>query len=201
MKNQELEVKFHIADLSILGQRLTDLGASLSHPRVHEVNLRFDTPDGSLGRASRVLRLRKDDAARLTFKGPSLYQQGVTARQEVEFAVSDFDAARLFLEALGYQVSMMYEKYRTTYAVDQMHITLDEMPYGDFVEIEGGDTAKIHRISVLLELAWALRVPDSYTVIFERLLKEYHLSFRDLSFENFRNLNVSLEKIGIHPAD
>ncbi len=201
MKNQELEVKFHVADLSRLEKRLIELGASLAHPRVHEINLRFDTPDGKLDGGSQVLRLRKDDAARLTFKGPSLYEQGVTARQEVEFVVSDFDAARLFLEALGFQVSMMYEKYRTTYQLGQVHITLDEMPYGSFAEIEGPETEDIRRLPNELGLDWELRVPDSYTSVFMRLRQVSKLSFRDLSFENFKGVTAPLGRVGIRPAD
>lgn len=41
------------------------------------------------------------------------------------------------LQELGYVVSEVYEKYRTTYKLNVLQITLDEMPYGMFVEIEG----------------------------------------------------------------
>ncbi len=40
----ELEVKFYLADLPALEARLQALGARLSQARVHEINLRFDTP-------------------------------------------------------------------------------------------------------------------------------------------------------------
>ena len=54
-----------------------------------------------------------------------------------KFEVSSFDNAKALLEALGYRVSVMYEKYRTTYDWGGCEVTLDEMPYGDFAEIEG----------------------------------------------------------------
>ncbi len=201
MKNQELEVKFYVADLLEIEARLRALGARLEQSRVHEVNLRFDTPDGDLGRGYRVLRLRQDDAARLTYKGPSQYQEGVRARQEIEFTVSDFEAARAFLEALGYVVSMMYEKYRTTYELDGVHITLDEMPYGDFIEIEGPDPKSIRSIQDRLELDWEKRVPESYTALFEQLRLALRLPFKDLSFANFDGLDISMSVIRIQPAD
>jgi len=199
--NKELEIKFHISDLPGLERRLQALGATCSQVRLHEVNLRFDTPDGSLASGSRVLRLRQDNAARLTYKGPTTYEQGVRVRTEIEFVVDDFDAARLFLEALGYQVVMTYEKYRTTYEMGGTHITLDEMPYGNFMEIEGPDSDHILAVNAQLGLDWERRVPDSYTVIFDHLRQTMGWSFQDLSFKDFEGLEFSLEGIGIHPAD
>jgi hypothetical protein len=70
------------------------------------VNLRFDTPDGRLTRSLQVLRLRQDTLADL--QGSRGYGRGVHARRELEFTVSDFEAARALLSA-GYQVSLMYE--------------------------------------------------------------------------------------------
>jgi adenylate cyclase class 2 len=201
VKNQELEVKFHVANLADIARRLHSLGAVEILPRVHEINLRFDTPESELAQGYRVLRLRQDSAARLTYKGPSRYQEGVRLRQEIEFVVGDFESARLFLEALGYEVQMMYEKYRTTYGLDGVHITLDEMPYGAFVEIEGPDPESIRRLDDRLGLDWERRVPESYTVIFERLSEAMGLSVRDLSFENFAGKIIRLDSIHVLPAD
>jgi adenylate cyclase class 2 len=200
-KDQELEVKFHVLDLSKLENRMRDWDTAVVQPRTHEVNLRFDTPQGELARTERVLRLRQDTAARVTYKGPSLSQEGVRLRQEYEFVVSDHQAARNLFEALGYQVSMMYEKYRTTYDMQGVFVTLDEMPYGRFLEVEGPDPASIRSVSHRLGLDWDARVLESYTLIFDRLRLSLALSFRDLSFANFSSLDVSLDVLGIHPAD
>ena len=54
--------------------------------------------------------------ARFTFKGPSEEEEGgILSRQEIEFVVGDFESAKQFLEALGYEVVVFYEKFRTTY--------------------------------------------------------------------------------------
>jgi adenylate cyclase class IV len=100
MKDQELEVKFFVTNLPAVEGRLQDLGAHLTLPRVFEVNLRFDTPSNDLSKSLRVLRLRKDAIARLTYKGPASGLGGARLRQELEFEVSDFAVARAFLEAL-----------------------------------------------------------------------------------------------------
>jgi adenylate cyclase class 2 len=195
--DQELEVKFYLPDLLTLRARLETAGAQLVQPRVHEINLRFDTPSGDLARGYRVLRLRQDTEARLTYKGPGELVDGVRSRQELEFTVSDFGTARHFLEALGYEVSVMYEKYRTTYALRGVLVTLDEMPYGNFAEIEGPDGASIRKTAEVLGLDWERRILDSYIMLFDRLRERLGLAFRDLSFENFEELTVTGEMLGL----
>ena len=201
MENQEIEVKFHVKDLAGLERRLQELGARLAAPRVYETNLRFDRPDGSLASSFQVLRLRQDAAARLTYKGPSQYQDGARVRTEIEFEVGDFDKAKALFEALGYQVALMYEKHRTTYVLDEVDVVLDEMPYGAFAELEGPDPARLQSLATRLGLDWERRAPDSYTAIFERLRGVYNFTFRDLSFENFQGKEYPLAAIGIRPAD
>jgi len=198
---QEVEVKFYLRDLAGLEKRLQALGAQLSQPRVRETNLRFDTPDGDLTRAKRVLRLRQDEQVRMTFKGPAAVREDVSVRQEIEFAVSDFEAARHLLEALGYVVSVMYEKYRRTYELDGLHVTLDEMPYGSFAEIEGSEVEGIQAAAARLGLDWGARVMESYLALFGRLQAATQLPGRDLTFDNLAGRQVLPESMGVRYAD
>src|SRR5512142_3142061 len=161
---QETEAKFYVRRLDALRQRAEQLGASRVDEHVHELNLRFDTPGRDLHRQGRVLRLRQDKRVRITYKDGETTQPGTLSRREVEFTVSDFDAARELLEALGYEVAFTYEKYRTTYKLGSLEIVLDELPYGHFIEIEGDgpieDTAK------KLGLKWDASIRGSYSVLF-----------------------------------
>lgn len=201
MNDQELEVKFLLSDLATLEQRLRSMGAHLEAARVHEINLRFDTEDGRLRSGYQALRLRQDAQVRLTYKGPGEDVGGVRVRREIEFSVGDFHAARAFLEALGFQVIFFYEKFRTTYNLHGLHITLDEMPFGRFVEIEGPDPASIRQAADELSLSWDRRILDSYTLIFENLRLAQGLQFTDISFANFEDLSPRLEAIGLRLAD
>lgn len=198
---QELEIKLYLADMVGFKHRVESLGANLVEERLHEINLRFDTPDGRLSRAAQVLRLRQDTAARVTFKGPGETLDGVYARREIEFTASDYQSAQALLEALGYQVSMMYEKYRTTFNLSGLQVTLDEMPYGNFTEIEGSNGAQIRAAAEQLGVNWEARINDSYTILFDQLKKKKGLTFQDLSFENFRDLQISPSDLGVTPAD
>ena len=202
MNGQEIEAKFHVQNLRKIELRLLELKAQLIQPRVHEVNLRFDRPDGELRNSFRVLRLRQDDIARFTFKGPSVEKEGgILSRQEIEFEVGDFDSAKQFLEAIGFQVVVFYEKFRATYELNDTHIMLDELPYGSFIEIEGENVESIHSIADLLSLNWEAMVKAGYHALFERVAGKYGLDVSKLSFENLEGVTIKTTDMGIVAAD
>ena len=196
-KGKEIEVKFFVGDGIRIQNALKEHGAQLVKPRQHESNLRFDTADMELTQTGRALRLRRDSDIRLTYKGPSGMQGGARLRQELEFSVSDYDMAKAFLEALGFEVSVMYEKFRTTYILNNVEVTFDEMPFGNFVELEGSDGASLNLLAQQLGLDWSLRCLDSYLALFENLRNRLGLEFNDLSFENFEDLEIDPADMGV----
>ncbi len=198
---QEIEVKFYLRDRAAFERRLVEMGGQLTSPRVFESNLRFDSADGSLMRARQVLRLRRDERARLTFKGPARAGEEVSVRREIEFEVSDFAAARDLLEALGYQVTVMYEKFRTTYRLQQVEIMIDEMPFGDFAEIEGADAQQVRAAADRLGLRWETRSQESYLALFDDFRARRALQMAHLSFESFRGVQVNPADLNLQFAD
>ncbi len=189
----ETEIKLYVPDLEAVRRRLEAVGAVLSAARVFERNVRYDTPDEKLRANKAVLRLREDTRVRLTYKDgeKSAGTHGMT-RFEAELEVSDFDTMQTILERLGYVPFMTYEKYRTTYMLEGTEVTLDEMPYGKFVEIEGQDE-QIGRVLEILQLGGAKRFPASYVVLFENVRRHLGLAFTDLTFDNFNGIPVPVE--------
>jgi adenylate cyclase class 2 len=181
----EIEAKFAVPGLDPIRQRLRTLAARLARPRLRETNLRFDLPDASLQRAGHVLRLRKNHETRLTFKSP---RPDVTERRELEIGVDDAETAQQILEALGFGVFFVYEKYRETFLLDGAQVMLDELPFGTFVEVEGDDIGHVQRASARLALAWEERLPLSYTALFENLRRLRAWPFRDATFDNFADV-------------
>jgi adenylate cyclase, class 2 len=200
-ENQENEVKFYLADLKAFESQVLLRGATLKRPRVFELNLRFDLPGGELTAAHRVLRLRQDDRARLTYKGPAQSGQPVSMREEIEIVVSDFDQARMLLESLGYIVSVQYEKWRTTYRLGKVEIDLDEMPFGCFCELEGPDALQIKSIADELSLKWDARVLESYLAIFDRVKTAKKLGVNHLTFDEFKNIPLTVKDLGLIATD
>lgn len=198
---QELEAKFYIQDLDALRTRLEGLGAELARPRTLETNLRFDTPDEQMNAEKRLLRLRKDNAVRLTYKEPDIIVDGASQRLELEVTVSDFDTLSEILKRLGYVVTVVYEKYRAEYHLDGLYITLDEMPFGDFMEIEGKRVEDIQAAAKKLGLDWSANIPQNYLILFNRLKPHHPINFRDMTFENFAEMEISAEHLGVRAAD
>lgn len=197
----EIEVKFYLTDLPAFEKRVRAVGASLVRPRTREVNYRFDTPSMSLAREHRVLRLRQDSSVVLTYKGPAEIQNNVSVRPEIEIEVNDFQSASDLLEALGFQLSLKYEKWRTIYQLGGLEIALDEMPFGNFTELEGPDPALMERTASLLALDWSTRVSDSYLLLFDHLKASKKISFTDLTFENLKQVSSTPADLGVKPAD
>jgi adenylate cyclase class 2 len=197
----EIEAKFYLRDLPALRARIEAQGAELEAPRVHEVNLRFDTPEGGLKAVGQVLRLRSDSRARMTYKGPAAPGEEVAVRTEIEFEVNDFEAARALLEALGYEVFVMYEKFRTTYTLGGTEVTLDEMPFGYFCEIEGPDAETIRGVAQSLGLDWSTRINISYLELFERLKTNRRLEARHLSFAELQGPAYDAQDFDVRAAD
>lgn len=198
----EIETKFHVNDLKRIETRLHSMGARLVQPRQFELNLRYDLPDKSLGKSYRVLRLRRDENAVLTYKGPGgCFSEGIRAREEWEVSVSDFDTMKKILESLGYVILFTYEKFRTTFVHGDAHVMLDEMPFGAFVEIEGRSQIDIMKLADELNLDIKHAIPESYQALFERVKASLGLTFRDLTFENFAGLTVPVSALGVNLAD
>ena len=200
MNEQEIEAKFYVNNLSKIEASLQELKAHLIQTRVHEKNLRFDTPDQSLRKEGRVLRVRQDDSVRMTYKGSSEKSEGILSRTEIEFVVEDFEKAKRFLESLGYKLVIFYEKYRSIYELDDTHIMLDELPYGNFVEIEGHDSTSIRAMAGKLHIKWE-PVATSYSDLFERVRGARELDPSQLTFAAFGASKPSPEELGVITAD
>jgi adenylate cyclase class 2 len=187
--NIETEIKLLVPNLADVEARLTALGAVLHAPRVFERNARYDLPDGSLTQKGVVLRLRQDSRARLTYKEAGTLADGVMSRFEAEVEISDFDTMETILRHLGYVFSFAYEKYRTTYALNGCEVTLDEMPFGVFVEIEGEQSAILETLG-MLQLENAPRIEMSYAGAFSALRERFSLPFTDATFANFKDITL-----------
>ncbi len=197
---EESEVKFLIRNCQTLEARLVASGAVIVQAKTRELNLRFDTAGRTLTQSGRVLRLRKDQECRLTYKDSGLREAGYLRRREIEFSVSDFDEARNLLLALGYQVVFSYEKYRTTYAHEGVEFMLDELPYGNFVEVEGPGS-ELQAAAEALGLNWEAAIPRSYHDLFQDVCRKLELTLCDLTFDSFSRIRVTPEDLGVKIAD
>ena len=190
----EIEVKFFVPTVEPFRAKLLALGATLGQKRVFERNLLLDTPDQQLRQAEQVLRLRQDRAVRLTFKNKPIQHDEMKVREEIEMEVGDLETAVILFNRLGYHPQLIYEKYRETYHLGTAEIVLDELPYGDFIEIEG-EEGDIRRVADGMGLEWNGRLAHNYLQLMQQLKQHHTLPFNDLTFANFANLNISIADV------
>jgi adenylate cyclase class 2 len=195
-KNLEVEVKFLVADLGGFRERLLAAGGVLKKERVYERNVRFDTPEAGLLQRGELLRLRQDTAVRVTFKGqvPEDDLSEVKVREELEVSVSDFDTMAAIFQRLGLSPVQVYEKYRETFTLGGLEVVLDEMPFGDFVELEGAE-GEIKTAASTLSLDWDKRITNNYLGLMAELKAFHRLDFDDLTFANFEGRGLSIADI------
>ena len=189
----EIEVKFHLPEIKPIRDRMFAMGA-IHCGRVFEINIRFEDASKSLKEQGILLRLRKDDRTRLTFKSSlSRSDTQFKVHRELEVEVDDFDVCHSILEGLGFHPEQAYEKWRETFVLNNTNLLIDTMPYGVFLEIEG-QKPHIRNIADRLGLKWEDRILLNYLEIFEIVHCKEGLHFRDITFENFRATHLDMRK-------
>jgi adenylate cyclase class 2 len=143
-----------------------------------------------------LLRLRQDSRVRLTFKGPAAEdeQSEAKVREEIEIEVSDYARMDLILRRLGFIPMQIYEKYRETYHWQGVEIVLDEMPFGEFVELEGAEV-NLMLVAAALGLDWGRRVTNNYLEMMEMCRRAFDLPFSDLTFADFDRRPVDMSEL------
>jgi adenylate cyclase class 2 len=165
----EIEAKLKIESPEAVKQRLAGLGAQFVAER-KQTDYHFDDSVGSLARADRCLRLRRQveggrESYFLTYKGAK-EKSSFKKRQEVEIEVSDGDGAEKLLSALGYEKVLVIEKRRQVWQYGECEVALDHLPLlGDFVEIEGPDEERIAAVQEALGLSSLPHIPKSYAAL------------------------------------
>ena len=135
--NQEIEIKFRVADLQVLARKLRRAGLRIVTRRTHEMNTLYDLPGEVLRGRQQLLRLRKYGAEwKLTHKAKKKTGRH-SSREELQTNVEDGKKMDLILRALGYTPSFRYEKFRAEWTDRKGQVVVDETPIGNFCEIEG----------------------------------------------------------------
>jgi adenylate cyclase class 2 len=202
MKSLEIEIKFYVPDIDSIRAKISSLGAELKDSGF-ETNILFDDEEMRLTQGKKLLRLRQDSRCRLTVKAPPDDPDDVDTTKtnqfkifrEMEVGVSDFQTMIAILEQLGFYPRQVYEKQRETYLFNHTELCLDTLPYGHFLEIEGGKD-DIRKAAETIGLSWEKRITANYMSLFATIQKQLSLPFNDVTFENFKKMEI--DKFRLH---
>jgi adenylate cyclase class 2 len=107
---------------------------------------------GILSEKRAVLRIRKiDDKSILTYKQRIENAADVKQQIEYETVVEKAEEMEMIIESLGFEKSLVYEKRRQTWQLRTVEVLLDQLPFGQYMEIEGSVTA-IAEAEMLLDI-------------------------------------------------
>jgi adenylate cyclase class 2 len=169
---KEIEIKLPFDSPSSAREALARIGAREIEPRHFEDNVLFDRERDALKPAGKTLRLRRADGqALITFKSLVANEGRHKVREEWETTVGDPRQAHAIIEALGFTPSYRYQKHRTVYELDGLHLCLDETPLGCFVELEGAPEA-IDRVAAHLGFTVEQYVRLSYRSLHEQAARD-----------------------------
>lgn len=202
MKSLEIEIKFYVPDIDSIRAKISSLGAELKDSGF-ETNILFDDEEMRLTQGKKLLRLRQDSRCRLTVKAPPDDPDDVDTTKtnqfkifrELEVGVSDSQTMIAILEQLGFYPRQVYEKQRETYLFNHTELCLDTLPYGHFLEIEGGKD-DIRKAAEIIGLSWEKRITANYMSLFATIQKQLSLPFKDVTFENFKKMEI--DKFRLH---
>ena len=194
MKSLEIEIKFYIPDIDSIRARIRSLGAEMKGSGF-ETNIRFDDEAMRLTQGKKLLRLRQDSRCRLTVKAPpDDADTEFKIFRELEVDISDSQTMIAILEQLGFYPRQVYEKQRETYLFNQTELCLDTLPYGHFLEIEGGKD-DIRKAAETIGLNWEKRITANYLSLFTTLQQQLNLPFEDVTFENFKEMKIDKSQV------
>lgn len=168
----EIEAKLKIDSPRQVMTKLNQLGAEFIEEQLQK-DFYFDDSQAALTKADKCLRLRSqltgsEKKIFLTYKGPKETVE-LKRRQEIELQVDNIDTAAKLLLAIGYRESLVVEKRRQLWRLDDCYVAIDTLPkLGSFVEIEGPGEKQITEVQKKLALAKLKHIKDSYAHIMQK---------------------------------
>jgi adenylate cyclase class 2 len=148
MIETEKKYRLHHSSREGILARLKEFGAEDEGSEFEE-NIIYG--GGILDEKNAILRVRKTGSrSTLTYKRRLAGQSGYKEQLEYESEFSDVGALCEILYAIGFKPRLIYEKKRHTWKFRSVEVVLDELPFGDYMEIEGSITG-IREAEMLLD--------------------------------------------------
>ena len=174
--NVEIEAKVKVHCHEAISQKLRENNAA-ELAEIEQKDFYFDDMNKSLSDGGKGLRIRQQIASGierviLTFKGKrkdSVYK----VREEFEVEVSDLDKIMGILMGLGYQETLVVEKKRVMWHLNDCEVCLDDVELlGKFVEVEGPSEAVIQQTLEMIGLDGIDHIQAGYASMMAEKLKE-----------------------------
>lgn len=185
MENREIEVKFLEINKEELVAKLKSLGAEDQGEDFLREIIFYDHDMAWQRSKETVVRLRSNNQNTfLTYKHNEA--KNAIGMKEIEFAVSDMNKAKEFLEAVGLVAYRHQEKKRHKFMLGEVIIDIDTWPkVPTYVELEGPSEDAIKDAAVKLGFDYAKGVFGISGKVIEDY---YHIPVAELKYFTFDRL-------------
>jgi adenylate cyclase class 2 len=179
MDNKEIEVRFLEIGQEQLMQKLKDLGAENHGEDFLEEVIFYDK---DLTWKDKFVRLRKNaEGILLTYKHHKA--ETLDGVEEIEFKVSDFNKAEIFLERLGVSAYRHQQKKRHSFKLDEVVFDIDTWPHiPTYVELEGPSEEALKEAAEKTGLDWKDVVFENARTVIEN---KYHIPVGTMKWFTF----------------
>lgn len=154
MNTKEIECRFLEIDKEALVRKLLELGAEDEGEKLVEEIIIYDREFKWRDEDMRFLRLRKvGGQTTLTYKEHNAHTTDGT--YEIEFAVGDYEKAKLLFEKIGLVPFRQQEKKRHTFRLDEVTFDIDTWPkIPTYVELEGESEEALKKAAETVGFDW-----------------------------------------------
>lgn len=159
---KEIEVKFKINEKDKMKEKLLSLGVSLCEPYKQTTYGFFSINSIEKGIFPRI-RDEKDDIV-LTVKVKPKKETNYFERMEYSMKISSVKEGEEILKVLGFDDVRVFEKVRQEGELLNTKVTLDELYFGNFIEIEG-EKEDIENVIIKLGLEDRERITKAYLAL------------------------------------
>jgi adenylate cyclase class 2 len=148
----EIEAKFLHVTPDDVRMRLRSQGATCLQSMMTMRRVIFDTP--FMNEKNGFVRIR-DEGRRVTMTYKQYEEMSLTGAKEIEFTVSDYDAAVAFMRAIGIEAKSLQEARREVWQLGAAEVVIDEWPWiNPFVEVEAPTETDVKEAAARLGFAW-----------------------------------------------
>lgn len=164
----EIEATFLDVDHDLLRSKLRSLGGHLVSKEILIRRTIYDYSDLRLDKQAAWIRVR-DEGGKVTMCFKQRQNETIDGMKEIEFEVSSYADAKLFLEAVGLKIKAEQESRREVWRYKGCEIMLDTWPWiPEYVEVEGPTASKVKACSTELGLKWDEAMFDSTDAIYQK---------------------------------
>lgn len=173
----ETEIKIQLFDLKTLVSNLIKVNATFLG-KDFQRTVRMDTPDMDLEKKGLFLRVRSGFGNTVTLKVKNKEVKDFMQRDEYETEVKDLRVLSDIFSILGFSKQLILEKYRANFLYRGVKISIDELHFGTYVELEG-DENKINNVAKELGLDMSDRINVTYWDLFEDYKKRNNIQSQE----------------------